>query len=149
MYFTNPESAVEAVQNVDGTFWHGRRLSCALKTKVPSKSPVTRSAAPTTTLYIGNIPYETTDAELNAIFGGLENVVAVRVAVDRTTGWPRGFAHADFADVDSAVKAYNKIAGIKLGERQIYVDYSAATRRPQRAPRSGDGSGVEPDPSSF
>jgi len=148
VFYTNHDSAVEAVQNVDSTFWHGRRLSCALKNKNPIKTPVARSEVPTKTLYIGNIPYETTDAELNAMFGSFENVVAVRVAVDRTTGWPRGFAHADFANIDSAVKAFNKISGMKLGDRQVIVDYAA--RRPQKAKRSGfDFDSIpELDPSS-
>lgn len=83
-----------------------------------------RKTDPTRALYIGNIPYETSDADLNKLFRDLDNVVDVRVAVDRNTGWPRGFAHADFADVESATKAHEKIAQMQLGGRTLRVDFS-------------------------
>ena len=91
---------------------------------------------PTNTLYVGNIPYETTDAELNKIFRNLEGMVDVRVAVDRTTGWPRGFAHAEFRDVDSCVLAREKLTGQSLAGRQLRFDFAAhssyASRRNQK-----------------
>ena len=87
---------------------------------------------PTPTLYIGNIPYETTDAELNNMFRHLENITDIRVAVDRTTGWPRGFAHADFADVESAKNAYEKLQQMKIGERNLVVDFSKGFQRKSR-----------------
>lgn len=88
---------------------------------------------PTKSLYIGNIPYETTDAELNRIFRELDNVTDVRVAVDRTTGWPRGFAHADFADVEACTAAIEKLKGVTIGGRELRLDYAAeVTRKTQR-----------------
>jgi nucleolin len=86
-------------------------------------------AVPTNSLYIGNIPYETSDADLNRLFRELEDVVDVRVAVDRNTGWPRGFAHADFASVDSAKKAHEKLSEMEFGGRKLRVDYSASRRQ--------------------
>lgn len=85
---------------------------------------------PTDSLYIGNIPYETSDADLNKIFRELDNVTDVRVAVDRNTGWPRGFAHADFSDVESAKKAYEKLSALTIGDRLLRVDY-AQNRKPK------------------
>lgn len=79
---------------------------------------------PTKSLYIGNIPYETSDADLNKIFRELDNVVDVRVAVDRNTGWPRGFAHADFTDVESAVKGRDTLESLELGGRKLRIDYA-------------------------
>lgn len=54
----------------------------------------------------------------------MENITDVRVAVDRNTGWPRGFAHADFADLESAIKAHEAISQMTLGGRNLRVDYS-------------------------
>lgn len=64
------------------------------------------------------------------MFRSLENVTDVRVAVDRNTGWPRGFAHADFVDVESATKAYEKLLQYNLGGRELRVDY--AEHRPSK-----------------
>lgn len=91
---------------------------------------------PTTSLYIGNIPYDASDADLNKLFRELENVTDVRVAVDRNTGWPRGFAHADFTDLESAQKAFNKIAETKLFGRTLIPDFATQKQSEPREPRS-------------
>ncbi|KAI2464078.1 RNA-binding domain-containing protein [Annulohypoxylon bovei var. microspora] len=129
--FKEQEGADRAVQEANNSFWHGRRIFVNYK-----KSESTRTerdngppAEPTESLYIGNIPYETTDADLNKIFRELDNVTDVRVAVDRNTGWPRGFAHADFADVESAEKAFEKLRSITVGDRVLRVDYATNKKR--------------------
>jgi len=134
VYFNNPESVKEACEAVDGSFWHGRRVFCAPRSQKENVRPERGSRVndPTTTLYIGNIPYETTDAELNRLFSDLDNVVDIRVAVDRTTGWPRGFAHADFANLESSIKAHERLQGSQMGERTLTVDFSES-RKPGRS----------------
>jgi RNA recognition motif-containing protein len=138
VYFNNKESVEEAVRAVDGSFWHGRRVACSPRLQKEQNGPGARSTGfgrpvePTTTLYIGNIPYETTDAELNRLFRDLSNVVDIRVAVDRTTGWPRGFAHADFANVESAIKAHEALQNVQLGDRTLTVDYSESKKPGRR-----------------
>ncbi|KAK3952557.1 hypothetical protein QBC32DRAFT_397809 [Pseudoneurospora amorphoporcata] len=104
--FATKEALEEACSQVDGSFWHGRRIS-------------------------------TTDAELNNIFVGIDGLKDVRVAVDRATGWPRGFAHADFVDVEHAVKALEKLQGVQLGERAVKLDY--AQPAVPRQPRENNG----------
>lgn len=79
---------------------------------------------PTNSIYIGNIPYEASDADLNKMFRSLDKVRDIRVAIDRNTGWPRGFAHADFHDVESAQKAYEFLQGQTLNGRSLRVDYA-------------------------
>ena len=112
----------KAVAGTNASFWHGRRIQVSPRTAKTQKTQ--GSMGPTKSLYIGNIPYETSDADLNAMFKSLGNVTDVRVAVDRTTGWPRGFAHADFVDVQSAERAFEKLSTTTLGGRQLRVDYS-------------------------
>lgn len=97
-----------------------------------------KPAAPTNSLYIGNIPFETSDADLNRLFRELDNVTDVRVAVDRNTGWPRGFAHADFKDVESAQKAYEKLQSTQMGGRDLKVDFATAVQRGGRQNRDRD-----------
>ncbi|RYP24771.1 hypothetical protein DL765_000317 [Monosporascus sp. GIB2] len=134
IHFKDEESANKAVAGADKSFWHGRRINVAMAkaaTRSPRPARGEESREPTSSLYIGNIPYETSDAELNAIFKELENVVDVRVAIDRNTGWPRGFAHADFKDVESAVKAFEKLSETQIGNRTLRCDYSQPRDPPQ------------------
>jgi RNA recognition motif-containing protein len=134
------ESVEEACRNVNGSFWHGRRITC-----IPRDAPSTSAKAqeeradtlPSTQLFIGNIPYETTDAELNRLFKGIANLQDVRVAVDRTTGWPRGFAHADFASVEAARDAKEKLKGAMLGTRTLRIDFASGYNKRARNPRNG------------
>ncbi|KAK3335604.1 hypothetical protein B0T19DRAFT_406958 [Cercophora scortea] len=140
VYFDNADSLKEACANTNGSFWHGRRITCIPKI---AKEPGGRRASkgpsePSAQLFIGNIPYETADADLNAIFSGLMNLKDVRIAVDRATGWPRGFAHADFADVQSATIAHDKLQNVQLGGRNLFVDY-AAPKEERRHHRAGRG----------
>lgn len=114
----------EALAGTNSSFWHGRRISVSPRAPRTSNKASGRGIGPTRSLYIGNIPYETTDAELNRIFRELENVEDVRVAVDRTTGWPRGFAHADFNDVESCQAAMEKLRGTTIGGRELRLDFA-------------------------
>lgn len=54
------------------------------------------------TLYVGNIPFEYTDRDMQELFADVKNVLDVRVPVDRRTGMPRGFVHAEFLNSEYA-----------------------------------------------
>ena len=141
------EEAHNAIAELNGSFWHGRRVHMERqnserrerKERAPAfdRRPELPSE-PTKFLYIGNIPYEATDAELNRMFRGLDNLEDVRVAVDRVTGFPRGFAHADFTDVDAATKAFEKLGGTELLGRQLRVDYAGNATQGRRKFGRGD-----------
>lgn len=138
--FEEPESLHQACANVNGSFWHGRRVTCIPRAAREDRGAGARGSnnrnsptAPTAQLYIGNIPYETTDAELNRLFRGLDNLRDVRVAVDRTTGWPRGFAHADFPSVEAAEDAHKRLQGVTLADRKLKIDFAEGyQRKPKR-----------------
>lgn len=91
------------------------------------------------TLFVGNLAFEMSDADLNKLFRDIRHVLDVRVAIDRRTGQPRGFAHADFVDVESAVAAKEILNGKEVYGRRLRVDYSsfkpANTTRFQRESR--------------
>ncbi len=103
-------------------------MTCVPKLKSEGR-PQKRTNPPSMTLYIGNIPYETTDAELNKIFGRLDNITDIRIAVDRTTGWPRGFAHCEFSTVEAAQNAHKVLSETIIGKRQLVVDYSSSYKK--------------------
>ncbi|KAH8910475.1 RNA-binding domain-containing protein [Coniochaeta sp. PMI_546] len=141
VYMSSDNEVSNAIAELNGSFWHGRRVHMEKQTgeRKSRVNPTRRAdmpAEPTKYLYIGNIPYEATDAELNKMFRGLENLEDVRVAVDRVTGFPRGFAHADFTDVEAAKKAFEKLSGFEMGGRPLRVDY-AGNAVQTRKPRTG------------
>lgn len=97
---------------------------------------------PAKTLFIGNMSFEMSDKDLNDLFRDIRNVVDVRVAIDRRTGQPRGFAHADFIDVASATKAREVLKEKVIYGRQLRVDFSksnSGNERPRRNDSAQDG----------
>jgi len=82
--------------------------------------------------------FQLSDKELNDLFREVRNVLDVRVAVDRKTGQPRGFAHADFIDVASATKAKAKLEGKEIHGRSLRVDFSRDSNNADRRPRSDE-----------
>lgn len=133
--FGSRNDAAHAVQEGHGQLFAGRRLAVNFSAK---RNPVVRAPAqPSSTLFVGNLSYEITDKELNNLFRPLRNIRDVRVAIDRRTGQPRGFAHADFTDVESAVEAKEKLEGQDIHGRNIKVDFSNTNRsRARQSPIS-------------
>ncbi|OFW16608.1 MAG: hypothetical protein A3F70_15450 [Acidobacteria bacterium RIFCSPLOWO2_12_FULL_67_14] len=84
-------------------------------------------------LFVGNLPYETTEQELETLFGQAGQVETVSVVRDRATGRPRGFAFVEMASDEDAQKAVTDLNGHQLGGRALTVNEA----RPP-APR-GDG----------
>jgi RNA recognition motif-containing protein len=80
------------------------------------------------TLFIGNIPYECTDRDVQAIFADVRNLIDIRFAVDRRTGAPRGFCHAEFLGIDAANKAMEKLRVKRPYGRRLKVEYSQRKR---------------------
>jgi RNA recognition motif-containing protein len=97
------------------------------------KAPVERKPSePSPTLFVGNLAYDITDKELNNLFRPLRNIRDVRVAIDRRTGQPRGFAHADFTDTQSAMEGIKRLEGKEIRGRILKVDFSTSSRNTQR-----------------
>lgn len=148
VYFETAEAQAKALEEANGSFWHGRRLIVQERIRrTPANNGsegdrANRSSSPTRdptdSLYIGNLPYETTDADLNVVFRDLEGLIAVRVAVDRATGWPRGFAHADFATVDNAKAAAEYLKDKTVGSRNLRVDYASPSKNTRRGARKNE-----------
>src|SRR5580692_6726372 len=90
-----------------------------------------------TRLYVGNLSYNVTDAELREAFAeGGRNVVEVKIVMDRDTGRPRGFAFVEMGSDDEAAAAISSLSGREIQGRAINVSEARA-----REPRSGGGGG--------
>lgn len=66
---------------------------------------------------------------LTDIFRDVKNVTDVRVAIDRRTGQPRGFAHADFTDVASAESAKEALQGKSVAGRELRLDFASGVKQ--------------------
>ena len=89
-----------------------------------------------TKLYVGNLPYETTESELQALFGAAGEVSTINIVRDRATGQPRGFAFVEMDDAASAQRAITELNQHQLGGRSLTVNEA----KPME-PRSGGGFG--------
>ena len=86
-------------------------------------------------LYVGNLAWRATEAELKELFAGFGKVLSVSIVTDRDTGRSRGFGFVEMDDADMA-KALEGANGRDLGGRQLRVSEAR-----ERAPRSGPGGG--------
>src|ERR687891_2699201 len=90
-------------------------------------------------LFVGNLPYETQEQDLESLFGQAGQVETVTVMRDRVTGRARGFAFVEMASDDDAQKAITQFNGHQLGGRALTVNEA---RPPAARPGGGyDGGG--------
>ena len=89
-----------------------------------------------TKLYVGNLPYETTEADLQDLFGAAGQVSTVNIVRDRSTGQARGFAFVEMSDAAGAQRAIAELNQRDLGGRSLTVNEA----KPM-APRSNGGGG--------
>lgn len=139
--------AEAAVENLDMQVFEGRNLVVQFNQAKERQARTfdENSAPPSTpskTLFVGNMSFEMSDKDLNDLFRDIRNVMDVRVAIDRRSGQPRGFAHADFIDVASATKAREILSEKVIYGRKLRVDFSrSGTKRQQdgdRGQQEGD-----------
>ncbi|MBI5699023.1 RNA-binding protein [Candidatus Saganbacteria bacterium] len=72
-------------------------------------------------LFVGNLPWSVTEADLQAKFAEFGNVISARVVTDKFSGKSRGFGFVDMEDAD-AEKAMAGLAGYKWDNREITVN---------------------------
>jgi RNA recognition motif-containing protein len=89
-----------------------------------------------TKLYVGNLPFETTEADLQTLFAQAGTVQTVNVVRDRDTGRARGFAFVEMANDSEAQTAIAQLNEKSFGGRNLTVNEA----RPQ-TPRAGGGFG--------
>jgi RNA recognition motif-containing protein len=87
-------------------------------------------------LYVGNLSYQTTDADLQELFAGAGAVSSAEVVQDRDTGRSKGFGFVEMENDGDAAKAITQFDGSTLHDRQIKVNEA----RP-REERGGGGRG--------
>ncbi|MFA5103734.1 MAG: RNA-binding protein [Candidatus Margulisiibacteriota bacterium] len=84
-------------------------------------------------IFVGNLPWSATDAEMTEKFSQFGNVISARIVNDKFTGKSRGFGFVDMEDADAA-KAIAGMTGYKWGDRELTVNEG----RPKTEKRSFD-----------
>ncbi|EED13412.1 nucleic acid-binding protein [Talaromyces stipitatus ATCC 10500] len=141
--FDSVEAAQRAIDEMSQQIYEGRRVLVQFSASGPSEKQSRPKSKPTRSLYIGNLAYDLSDRELNDIFKSVRNVVEVRVAVDRQSGSPRGFAHADFLDIPSAQAALEILSSKAPHGRRLRVDFSQGVKKGRREPRDQAAANTE------
>lgn len=87
-------------------------------------------------LYVGNLPFQTTEGDLQTLFEAAGNVAGVNIVRDRATGQARGFAFVEMTDADGAQRAISQLDRREFGGRSLTVNEA----KPME-PRGGNGGG--------
>lgn len=73
-------------------------------------------------LYVGNLPYSTTEQDLESLFAGAGSVESVNVMRDMATGRARGFAFVEMATDEDAAQAITMLNDRDFGGRNLTVN---------------------------
>lgn len=73
-------------------------------------------------IYVGNLPYSTTDSELQQAFAAHGTVDRAKVIIDRNTGRSRGFGFVEMPNDDEGRRAIEAMNGKELGGRALSVN---------------------------
>lgn len=91
-------------------------------------------------LYVGNLPFSTSNEDLAAMFRRFGEVTSAQVITDRETGRSRGFGFVEMAEDDAARAAIEEMHDSDLGGRRLTVN-EARPRAPRREGGGGGGGG--------
>jgi RNA recognition motif-containing protein len=89
-----------------------------------------------TKIYVGNLPFSATDAEVRELFAQHGTVESVSLITDRDTGRPRGFGFVEMSRADAS-RAIQNLNGKDLGGRPLRVN--EAQERSSGGNRGGGG----------
>jgi RNA recognition motif-containing protein len=91
-------------------------------------------------IYVGNLPFNSTEAELQDLFGQHGEVIRANIITDRNTGRSRGFGFVEMANDDEGRAAIEALNGQDFGGRALTVNEAKP-----RTQHSGGGGGGRRD----
>ena len=112
--------------------------SSGAPSRPPSAGPRPASASGTR-LFVGNLPYTATAADLERLFAEAGKVTSVSVMTDRATGQSKGFAFIEMGSKDDAVAAIKRFDGREGMGRILKVNEARPPERRSGGPFSGGG----------
>lgn len=155
------EQAAAARDSLDASVQAGRSISVRpFQAEPPKRTEVQQRPPPPSqdrTLYVGNLPYECTEEELDKLFAGVgvEGIARVNLPVGND-GRRRGFGFVNMVSGEAAVEALEKLRSVEMNGRRLIINIAHAKGdRPQRPerfdgpPRSGPRSAPPSEASDF
>ena len=92
-----------------------------------------------TKLYVGSLPYTTTDQQLQELFAQHGTVSSAKVISDRYTGRSRGFGFVEMATSEDAQKAIASLNGTQYEGRALVVNEAKPQEKRERSSWGGGG----------
>jgi RNA recognition motif-containing protein len=92
-------------------------------------------------LYVGNLPYNTEDADLENLFSQAGTVKSAQVIKDRVSGRSKGFGFVEMSTSDEAQSAINKFNGQDFNGRALTVNLARPREERPGGSRGGGGGG--------
>jgi cold-inducible RNA-binding protein len=90
-------------------------------------------------LYVGNLSFQTSSADLESLFAGVGTVESATVVEDRETGRSRGFGFVEMASQEEGEKAIADLNGTEFGGREIKVNEAKPREDRSRSNYGGGG----------
>lgn len=94
-----------------------------------------------TKVYVGNLPYDVTDAELKSHFETQGEVSQVHVVIDKYTDRPRGFAFVTMETQEGMLAAIENLDGQNFGGRDLKINEARPRENNNKGGFSGGGGG--------
>jgi len=136
--FQSEEVAKKAHSEKTGALLDGRDMRIDFAGKKPQEAnPRDRAAErqkkygdevspPSDTIFVGNLPFDASEAVVSDFFNTAAEVQSLRLPTDPESGRPKGFGYVTFASIDDAKKAYEQLNGESIEGRQVRLDYAKA-----------------------
>ncbi len=95
-------------------------------------------------LFVGNLSFSTTDADLRELFSTAGTCVSATVLVDRATGRSRGFGFVEMSSAEEAERTIGLLNGREFQGRRISVSQARERGAPALPRSAGPGKGAAP-----
>ena len=93
-------------------------------------------------LYVGNLPYSTTEDDLRSLFAEAGTVKSVALITDRDSGRSKGFGLVEMGSTEEAERAISMFHGSDMNGRALTVNVARPREeRPRRSYQGGGGGG--------
>jgi cold-inducible RNA-binding protein len=99
-----------------------------------------------TRLFVGNLPYQTLEQDIQDMFSQAGNVTSVNLMFDKFTGKSRGFAFVELATAEEANKAVEMFNGKDMQGRALTVNIARPREERPRSNAGGGGGGFRGGP---
>eukprot|EP00434_Breviolum_minutum_P039662 symbB.v1.2.035228.t1/scaffold4696.1/size81176/2 len=126
--FDCQETAERAIRDLNGSTLDGVQITVQSLADVPLHYWQRRDTG--RAIFVGNLDPSVTKDELQAFASRVGEVVFTRIFTDRQTGHSRGCGKVEYASVEQAEEAINKLNGKALGGQAVTVEPMASERRP-------------------